>query len=86
MSSSKLKNEIGVLLLDKPLSLKEIAGTMEITEKKTYNLLKSMFNDDRIESFKDMDGARRYRCMPDETEKALKRKARPEKKAAKKKS
>jgi len=85
VSSSKLKNEIGVLLLDNPMSLKEIAGTMEQTEKKTYSLIKSMFNSDRVESFKDMDGARKYRCLPEETEKALKRKARAEKKAAKKK-
>ena len=85
MSSSKLKNEVGVLLLDNPMSLKEIAETMEQTEKKTYSLLKGMFNGDRIESFKDMDGARKYRCLPKETEKALKRKARAEKKAAKKK-
>ena len=85
MSSSKLKNEVGVLLLDNPMSLKEIAETMEQTEKKTYSLLKSMFNADRVESFKDMDGARKYRCLPKETEKALKRKARAEKKAAKKK-
>jgi hypothetical protein len=84
VSSSKLKNEIGVLLLDNPMSLKEIAETMEQTEKKTYSLLKSMFNDDRIESFKDIDGARKYRCMPEETEMALKRKARTDKKAAKK--
>ncbi|MCW4050318.1 MAG: hypothetical protein NWE89_11355 [Candidatus Bathyarchaeota archaeon] len=83
MSASKLKNQIGVLLLDKPLSLKEVTEIMEIKEKKAYTLLKGMFSDERVRSFKDADGARRYRNTETETEKALKRKAREEKKAAK---
>jgi hypothetical protein len=83
MSASKLKNEIGVLLLGQPMSLKEVAATMNIKEKKTYNLLKSMFQTERILSFKDVDGQRKYRCTEDEEAKAIKRKARAEKKAAK---
>jgi hypothetical protein len=74
MSASKLKNEIGVILLDKPMSLKEIAEIMEIKEKKAYNLLKSMFQGDRIQSFKDLDGQRKYRCSEEEASKAQKRK------------
>lgn len=81
MSASKLKNQIGVMLLDNPMSLKELAEAMEITEKKAYSLLKSMFQDDRIAGFKDTDGARRYRVTEEEAEKAAKRKARAEKKA-----
>ena len=83
MSASKLKNEIGVMLLDAPMSLKEVAGVMDIKEKKAYSLLKSMFQDDRIVGFKDTDGVRRYRITEEEAEKAAKRKARAEKKAAK---
>jgi predicted transcriptional regulator len=83
MSSSKLKNEISVMLLDEPMSLKEIAEEMEIKEKKTYTLLKSMFTDERITSFRDEDGQRKYRLTEEEAEKALKRKERAEKKASK---
>jgi DNA-binding PadR family transcriptional regulator len=83
MSSSKLKNEISVMLLDEPMSLKEIAKEMEIKEKKAYTLLKSMFTDERITSFKDEDGQRKYRLTEEEAEKALKRKERAEKKASK---
>jgi hypothetical protein len=80
MSATKLKNEIGVLLLDEPMSLKEVAATMGIKEKKAYNLLKSMFTDERVISFKDADGERRYRVTEEEADKAQKRKARSEKK------
>jgi hypothetical protein len=83
VSASKLKNQIGVMLLDKPMSLKEVAHTMEIKEKKAYSLLKSMFQKDRIAGFKDTDGVRRYRVTEEEAEKAAKRKVRAEKKAAK---
>jgi predicted transcriptional regulator len=84
MSASKLKNEISVMLLEEPMSLKEIAQEMDIKEKKSYSLLKSMFNDERVMSFKDVDGERRYKLTEEETEKAIKRKERAEKKASKK--
>ena len=83
MSASTLRNKIGVLLLEKPMSLKEVAQELEVKEKKAYSLLKNMFQDDRVISFKDMDGQRKYRNTEEETEKALKRKERAEKKAAK---
>ena len=83
MSASTLRNKIGVLLLEKPLSLKELAGILEIKEKKSYSLLKNMFQKDRVIGFKDTDGMRRYRITDGEREKALKRKAREDKKAAK---
>ena len=83
MSASKLKNQIGVMLLDKPMSLKEVAEALEVKDKKAYSLLKSMFQDDRVSGFKDTDGVRRYRITEEEAEKAAKRKARAEKKAAK---
>jgi len=83
MSASTLRNKIGVILLDKPMSLKEIAEELETTEKKAYNLLKNMFQNDRVASFKDIDGQRKYRITEEETEAALKRKAKADKKAAK---
>jgi len=84
MSASTLRNKIGVLLLEKPMSMKEIAEELDITEKKVYSLLKNMFQSDRVNSFKDSDGKRKYRNTEEEREAALKRKARAEKKEAKK--
>ena len=65
------------------MSLKEVAQELEVKEKKAYSLLKKMFQDDPVISFKDMDGQRKYRITESETEAALKRKARADKKAAK---
>ncbi len=70
-------------MLEKPLSLKEVAEILEIKEKKAYTLLKNMFQKDRVIGFKDTDGLRRYRITDEEREKALKRKAKEDKKAAK---
>ena len=83
MSASTLRNKIGVLLLENPMSLKEVALELDITEKKGYSLLKNMFQKDRVISFKDLDGQRKYRNTEKEKEAALKRKVRAEKKAAK---
>jgi len=83
MSATKLKNEIGVLLLDTPMSLTELAEAMGIKEKKAYNLLKGMFTEERVNAFKDEDGVRRYRCTEVEVEAAAKRKAKTDKKAEK---
>ncbi|MCW4013919.1 MAG: hypothetical protein NWF07_13170 [Candidatus Bathyarchaeota archaeon] len=80
---SAQRNKIGVLLLDNPMSLKEIADELGVTEKKAYSLLKNMFQNDRVMSFKAEDGQRKYSNTEDETEAALKRKARADKKAAK---
>ena len=63
--------------------MKEVAGILEIKEKKSYSLLKNMFQNDRVIGFKDTDGMRRYRITDGEREKALKRKAREDKKTAK---
>ncbi len=83
MSASTLRNKIGVLLLEKPMSMKEVAQELGIKEKKAYSLLKNMFQNDRVTGFKDMDGQRRYRNTDEESEAALKRKAKDDKKAAK---
>lgn len=63
--------------------MKEVAEILEIKEKKSYSLLKNMFQNDRVIGFKDTDGFRKYRITDEERVKALKRKAREEKKAAK---
>jgi predicted ArsR family transcriptional regulator len=83
MSASTLRNKIGILLLDEPLSLKEVAAILEIKEKKAYSLLKNMFQNDRVIGFKAADGQRKYRATEKEIEAATKRKIRAEKKAAK---
>jgi predicted transcriptional regulator len=79
MSASTLRNKIGVLLLDSPMSLKEIAEVLDVSEKKAYNLLKNMFQNDRVISFKDDDGQRKYRNTEEEKEAATKRKSRGKK-------
>ncbi len=83
MSASTLRNKIGVILLENPLSLKEVAEELEVTEKKAYSLLKNMFQNDRVVNFKDADGQRKYRNTEEENEAASKRKARADKKTAK---
>ena len=84
MSASTLRNKIGVLLIDNPMSLKEVSEELDVTEKKAYSLLKNMFQKERVNSFKAEDGQRKYRITEEEREKALKRRARAEKRAAKK--
>jgi DNA-binding MarR family transcriptional regulator len=42
------------------MSLKEIAAKMELKEKRTYRLLKSLFEKDQIQSSRGEDGIRRY--------------------------
>jgi predicted transcriptional regulator len=83
MSASTLRNKIGILLLENPLSLKEVAEILEVKDKKAYSLLKNMFQNDRVVGFKDSDGQRRYRATEKEIEAATKRKARADKKAVK---
>ena len=83
MSASTLRNKIGILLLEKPLSLKEIAEVLDVKEKKAYTLLKNMFQKERVIGFKDVDGQRKYRVSESEIEAATKRKVKADKKAAK---
>jgi predicted transcriptional regulator len=83
MSASTMRNKIGILLLEKPLSMKEIAELLNVTEKKAYSLLKNMFQGDKVIGFKDADGQRRYRISEKEIEAATKRKAKEEKKTIK---
>jgi DNA-binding MarR family transcriptional regulator len=59
--SAKLKKQMIQHLSTQPLSLKEIAEKMELKEKRTFRLLRSLYNKGEIDSFKDQDNQRRYR-------------------------
>ncbi len=65
------------------MSLKEVADELGVTEKKAYSLIKNMFQEERVESFKAEDGLRKYRNTEEEVAAALKRKTKADKKAAK---
>jgi len=59
--SAKLKKQIVAHLSQQPMSIKELAEKMELKEKRTYRLLRSLFEKDQIEMVKGEDGTRRYR-------------------------
>lgn len=61
MSSAKLKKQILVHLDEKPMSLSEVAEAMELKEKRTFKLLRSLFNKDQIKMIRDDDGIRKYK-------------------------
>ncbi len=60
MSTAKLKKQILVHLDEKPLSLSEVAEVMELKEKRTFKLLRSLFSKDQIKMIRDDDGIRKY--------------------------
>jgi predicted transcriptional regulator len=60
MSTAKLKKQILVHLDENPMSLSEIAEVMELKEKRTFKLLRSLFQKDEIKMIRDEDGARKY--------------------------
>jgi predicted transcriptional regulator len=74
-------NDIGIMLLEEPMSLKEIADEMDIKEKKAYSLIKKMFKEYRVNSFKADDGQRKYRNTEENAERAMKLKERRAKRA-----
>ncbi len=59
--SAKLKKQILVHLSEQPLSLQEIAEKMELKEKRTFKLLRSLFQKDQIVMIRSEDGVRRYK-------------------------
>jgi len=67
VSAAKLKKQVLAEIAVQPMSLKEIAAKMELKEKRTYRLLKSLFEKDQIQSSRDEDGVRRY-APAEETE------------------
>ena len=46
---AKIHKDIIKLISEKPMTLVEIAETLEVKEKKTYNALKKLFSDGDIE-------------------------------------
>ena len=61
MSTAKLKKQILVHLDEKPLSLSEVAEMMELKEKRTFKLHRSLFSKDQIKMIRDEDGIRKYK-------------------------
>jgi predicted transcriptional regulator len=47
---AKIHKDIIKLLSEKPMTLTEIAETLEKSEKKVFNALKKLFSDGKIES------------------------------------
>ena len=47
---AKIHNDILKLLAQKPMTLLEISETLEKTEKKTFNALKKLFSEGKIDS------------------------------------
>jgi predicted XRE-type DNA-binding protein len=60
VSTAKLKKQILVHIEEKPMSLSEVAELMELKEKRTFKLLRSLFNKDQIKMVRDDDGIRKY--------------------------
>lgn len=60
--SAKLKKQILVHLAEQPMSLQEVAEKMELKEKRTFRLLRSLFQKDEIKMIRSEDGVRRYAC------------------------
>ncbi len=60
MSTAKLKKQILAELSKQPMSLNEIAEKMELKQKRTFRLLRSLFQKDQIKTISDEDGKRRY--------------------------
>jgi predicted transcriptional regulator len=74
MSTAKLKKEVVKHLQEKPLSLTEIAATMELKEKRVFRLLRNLFETGEIASARGEDMVRKYRLTTEE-EKATAKKA-----------
>jgi DNA-binding IclR family transcriptional regulator len=66
VSTAKLKKQILEHLSEKPMSLKEVAEVMELKEKRTFRLLRSLFEKDEIKKVKGEDGVRRYAKVEEE--------------------
>jgi len=58
--SAKLKKQALQLLAEEPMSLKELAAKMDLKEKRTYRILKSLFQKGQIKAFKGEGNQRRY--------------------------
>jgi predicted transcriptional regulator len=61
MSTAKLKKDALIILVEQPMTLKELASNMGLKEKKVFNLLKGLFSAGEITLTRDEDGQRKYR-------------------------
>lgn len=59
--SAKLKKQALQILDEQPLTLKELSEKMDLKEKRTFSILRSLFQKGEISSFRDQDNRRRYR-------------------------
>ena len=64
--SAKLKRQMLQLLAEEPITLKELAEKLEIKEKRAFRLIRSLFNEGKIDSFTDVDNRRLYRIVKSE--------------------
>ena len=55
-----MKKQILVHIDEKPMSLSEVAEVMELKEKRTFKLLRSLFKKDQVKMIRDEDGIRKY--------------------------
>lgn len=60
--STKLRRRALELLSESPLTLKEVAEALGISEKRAFKVLRYLFEKGLIDSFKDEEGRRRYRA------------------------
>ncbi len=58
--SAKLKKQILAHLAEQPMSLQEISEKMELKEKRTFRLLRSLFQKDQIKMVRSDDGKKCY--------------------------
>ena len=61
--SPKLKKQALQILAEQPLTLKELSLKMDVTEKRLFKLLRSLFQDGKLKAFKDEENLRRYRPL-----------------------
>jgi len=61
--SAKLKKQALQILAEQPLTLKELSLKMDVTEKRLFKILRSLFQDGKLKAFKDEENLRRYRPL-----------------------
>jgi len=65
--SAKLRRRALELLSESPLTLREVAEALDISEKRAFKILRYLFEKGLIDSFKDEEGRRRYRASAGST-------------------
>ena len=65
--SAKLKKRALEILDDNPLTLKELADKLEIGEKRTFRILRSLFQKGEIKSFMGKENKKLYQKNKSQT-------------------